>query len=177
MQFLDPMFRLPVDLELWIVLCYGIVVLIGARTTELLARAHFGHARRRAEQGFEYVAEDDHYRCREGELLTRHSIDAARRLAVYQTLPDRCGSCALKKACVPQAANRRLYRSLITWADTDVGRFHRRVSMLMFAAAAVLSLVGTWKWSAGPGTGYLIVSFVASSTSLAWDLRPRQGDD
>jgi hypothetical protein len=177
MQLLDLMFRLPVDLELWIVLCYVIVVLIGARITELLARAHFAHARRRAEQGFEYVAEDDHYRCREGERLTRHSVDSSRGLVVYQTLPDRCGSCALKKVCVPQADSRRVYRSLITWAETDVGRFHRRVSMLMFAAAAVFSLAGTWKWSFGPGTGYLIVSFLASSTSLAWDLRPRQGSE
>jgi hypothetical protein len=65
------------------------------------------------------------------------------------------------------------YRSLITWAETDVGRFHRRISMLMFAAAAVVALVGAWKWRANSGTGYLLVSLLASSTSLAWDLWPR----
>jgi hypothetical protein len=48
--------------------------------------------------------------------------------------------------------------------------------MLMFAAAAVLALVGVWR-SGGPGTGYLVVSFLASATSLAWDLRSRRGAD
>lgn len=165
------MFRLPVDFELWIVLCYVGVVLIGARITELLARLHFVHARRRAELGFEYVADEDHYRCPEGERLSLDRLEPARGLAIYQAPAERCGSCALKTACTPQSDSRRLYRSLITWAETDIGRFHRRVSTLMFAAAAVLALAGTWKWSGSPGTGYLILGIVASSASLGWDLR------
>lgn len=170
-RFLDSMFQLPVDLELWIVLGYVLVVLTGARMTELLARAHFAQAHRRALLGFEYVAEEDQYRCAEGERLSLHSLDPARGLAVYQALPERCGSCALKQACVPDAGGRRVYRSLITWAETDLGRFHRRVSMLMYTAGAVLSLAGIWKWSGGPGSGYLIASLLASASSLAWDLR------
>src|SRR5262245_61853808 len=84
MQLLDPMFDLPVDPELWIVICYVVVVLIGARITELLARAHFAQARRRAERGFEYVADEDHYRCSEGERLSLYDIDSPRGIAVYQ---------------------------------------------------------------------------------------------
>src|SRR5262245_19643676 len=170
----DPMFSLPVDPELWIVLCYVIVVLIGARITELLARTHFALSRRRAERGFEYVVENDHYRCPEGERLSLQSRDAPRGLAIYQAAPDRCGSCALKQACTPQGDSRRVYRSLITWAETDLGRFHRRISMLMFAAAAALSVVGAWNWSGKAGAGYLVVCVLASTTSLACDVRPRQ---
>src|SRR5262245_25879695 len=170
----DPMFSLPVDPELWIVLCYVIVVLIGARITELLARTHFALSRRRAERGFEYIVEDDHYRCPEGERLSLQSRDAPRGLAIYQAAPDRCASCALKRACVPGADSRRLYRSLITWAETDLGRFHRRISMLMFAAAAVLCLAGAWNWSGKAGAGYLLVCLLASTSSLAWDVRSRQ---
>jgi len=172
----DPLFSLPVDPELWIVLCYVIVVLIGARITELLARMHFALARRRAERGFEYVVEDDHYRCPEGERLSLQSHDAPRGLAIYQAAPDRCASCALKQACVPGADSRRIYRSLITWAETDLGRFHRRISMLMFAAAAALSLVGAWKWSGKAGAGYLLVCLLASASSLAWDVWSRQSE-
>jgi hypothetical protein len=41
-----------------------------------------------------------------------------------------------------------------------VGQFHRLVSLLMSAAAAVLALVGTWQWSGSPGTGYLLIGLV-----------------
>lgn len=170
------MFQPPANLEMWIVLCYVTVVLIGARITELLARAHFAHARRRAEAGFEYIADDDHYRCAEGERLSLQHVELSRGLAIYEAPAERCGRCPLKSACVPGASSRRLYRSLITWAETDVGRFHRRISMLMFAAAAVVALVGAWKWRANTGTGYLLVSLLASSTSLAWDLWPSAND-
>src|SRR5262249_61407844 len=94
----DPMFSLPVDLELWIVLCYVMVVLIGARITALLARMHFALARQRAERGFEYVVEEDHFRCPEGERLSRQSRDAPGGLAIYQAPPDRCEKCSRKQA-------------------------------------------------------------------------------
>src|SRR5262245_14764217 len=126
-QIAELMFCLPVNPELWIVLGYVLVVLIGARVTELLARAHFAQAHRRAQRGFEYIAEEDRYRCTEGERLYLHSLDSARGLAVYQALPDRCNSCTRKPDCVPESGSRRIYRSLITWAETDLGRFHRRV--------------------------------------------------
>jgi hypothetical protein len=173
MQPLELMFRLPTDPELWIVMCYVVVVLIGARISELLARAHFAQARRRAEHGFEYVAEGDHYRCSEGERLSLLDIDSPRGIAVYQSPPDRCGRCPLKHACAPHADSRRMYRSLVTWSETDVGQFHRRVSLLISAAAAVLAVVGTWKWSGSPGTGYLLVGLLANSASLLRDLRSR----
>jgi len=173
MQLLDSMFRLPVDLELWIVLCYVAVVLIGARITELLARMHFARARRRAERGFEYIAEEDHYRCSEGERLVLDRLEHERGIAVYQAPAETCARCALKKACTPQSDGRRLYRSLITWAETDLGRFHRRISALMFGAAGVLTLAAVFRWSGSPGTGYLLAGLVASSASLAWDLRVR----
>jgi hypothetical protein len=175
MHLLDPIFRLPVDPELWVLLGYVLVVLIGARTTELLARAHFAQARRRAERGFEYVAGEDHYRCSEGERLSLYDIDSHRGIAVYEGPADRCGRCSLKDACAPHAGARRMYRSLITWSETDVGQFHRRVSLLMSAAAAVLALVGTWKWSGSPGSGYLLVGLVANSASLLRDLRLWRG--
>jgi hypothetical protein len=181
MQTLDLMFQLPADLEMWIVLCYVIAVLIGARVTELLARMHFNFAHRQAEQGFEYVVDEDHYRCPEGERLSRTGVEPSHGLAIYEAAPDRCRTCTAKSECVPQGTSRRLYRSLVSWAQTDTGRFHRRVSMLMFGAAAVLALVGTWQWSGSPGTGYLVISLVDSSISLAWDMprfrtRSRRGD-
>src|SRR5262249_11402165 len=44
----------PVDLEVWLLLGYALVVLAGARVTEALAQMHFRRARRFAEHGFRY---------------------------------------------------------------------------------------------------------------------------
>jgi len=163
------MFQMPVDLELWIVLVYVATVVMGARVIEVLARLHLTRARRIAENGFEYLAEDDHYRCAGEERLARSSYDPARRLAIYHALPEQCHGCRFKDACAPHGNGRRIYRSLATWAESDVGRFHQRIAFLMFAAGGLLATVGVWRWSGHPGTGYLLVSILASSGCMVWD--------
>jgi hypothetical protein len=70
---------------------------------------------------------------------------------------------------------RRLYRPLAAWAETDIGRFHRRLSLLIFAVAAALSVVGLVRWGGGPGTGLLVVALTASLASLVRQLRPQPG--
>jgi len=167
---LQVMFEIPADLELWIVLTYVPVVLIGARVIELLARMHMTRAQRIAESGFEYDEDTDHYHCAGGERLALHSIEPVHRLAVYHALPQQCESCHLREKCAPHGRGRRVYRSLATWAETDVGRFHRRVSLLMFTAGSLLTLTGIWRWSGSPGTGYLLLALAISSGCLAWDL-------
>ena len=169
MQLLDLMFQFPADLELWIVLIYVIAVLIGARLIEAVARLHLARADRNAEAGFDYLEDEDHYRCAGGENLKLHRREPSRGLAVYQAHPRQCETCHLKETCAPHGNGRRIYRSLAKWAETDVGRFHRRISSLMFAAGSLLAAVGVWKWSGRPGTGYLLVGLAISSTCMTWD--------
>jgi hypothetical protein len=57
---------LPADLEVSLLLGYAVVVLVGARLMERLARAHFERARRYGEDGFHYDADADHYHCPQG---------------------------------------------------------------------------------------------------------------
>ena len=169
MELLDLMFQFPVDLELWIVLVYVTVVVIGARVIEALARLHLARAHRNAEIGVEYLEEDDHYRCAGDERLILHSLEPGRRLAVYHALPEQCQGCRFETACAPHGTGRRVYRSLATWAETDVGRFHQSISFLMFAVGSLLAVVGVWRWNGRPGTGYLLVSLIASSGLMTWD--------
>src|SRR5262249_33856122 len=74
----------PVDLEVWLLLGYTVIVLAGARLTEALARTHFSRARRSAEHGFRYDVDADHYHCPHGERLSLHVIDSDKRVAVYR---------------------------------------------------------------------------------------------
>lgn len=171
MNAISMLLSLPVELEAWLVLSYVGMVLTGARLSEALARLHFQRARRHAEAGFEYDAGADHYRCPEGERLTLHLIERASRQALYRAPASRCNGCLLKASCTPHDEGRHLYRPLATWAETDVGRFHRRVSMLMIGVAVMFSLVAFARWFGQPGTGLLLAALTLSLAAVASDIR------
>lgn len=170
MNVIPMLLSLPVELEAWLVLGYVGAVLAGARLFEAVARLHFERARRHAEAGFEYDAGADHYRCPEGERLTLYLIQEESRQALYRAEASRCNGCHLKAACTPHDEGRHLYRPLATWAETDVGRFHRRVSMLMIGVAVMFSLLAMSRWFGQPGTGLLFVALTLSLGSVARDL-------
>jgi hypothetical protein len=152
----------PMDLEVWLLLAYAVVVLAGARVTEALARTHFRRARRSVEHGFHYDVDADHYQCPHGERLSLHVIDSAERVAIYRAPASTCAECPSKAACTPHDEGRHLYRPLAEWAETDVGRFHQWLSLLMAGSAAALSLIAILRWVGKPGTGLLVlVSLVA----------------
>ncbi len=172
MHPLDIMFQLPADLELWIILVYVALVVIGARVIEILARVHLARAARHAEEGFEYLADQDRYRCAGGEHLALHRREPERRLAIYQAAPEQCHGCRLKDACAPHGTGRRLYRSLATWAESDLGKFHQRISLLMFTAGGLLTAVALYQFTGRPGTGYLLIGLLSTTSSTLWDLWP-----
>ncbi len=161
----------PADPEAGLILGYVVLVLVGARVFEALARAHFNRARRYGERGFAYDPDGDHYQCLQGERLTLHRVDANSRLAVYRAPASRCNGCPLKASCTPHNEGRHLYRSLVSWAETDLGRFHRRLSLLMVGIGVLFSLGGLGRWMGQPGTGLLLLALAASLASMARDLR------
>jgi hypothetical protein len=168
---IDLMTRLPVDMEVWLLVGYAAVVLVAARVTEALAAAHFRRARRFAEHGFDYDAGADHYRCPHGERLSLNVIASDNRVAVYRAPASRCARCPSKASCTPHDEGRHIYRPLAEWAETDVGRFHQGVSLFMAASGNVVSLFALLRWSGRPGTGLLLVAFVVSAAMARRDIR------
>ena len=171
MNMLLSLLAVPADLEARLILAYVAVVLGGAHLIEALARLHFARARRYAEQGFRYDADEDHYRCPQGETLHREESDADGRLAVYRAPASSCNACPLKGTCTPHEEGRHVYRPLAVWAETDVGRFHQRLSLLMFAAAGVLCAAGLVRWTGRPGMGLLAAALMMSFACLLVGLR------
>jgi hypothetical protein len=163
MNVIDALLSLPADLEVALLLGYAIVVLAGARLMERLARAHFERARRYGEDGFRYDADADHYHCPQGERLALHLIDPHERVAVYRAPASACAGCPAKARCTPHDEGRHVYRPLAAWTETDVGRFHQWLSLLMAASAAALSLVALLEWAGRPGTGLLIVALLTAA--------------
>jgi hypothetical protein len=167
----DALLSLPADLEVFLLLGYAIVVLAGARLMERLARVHFERARRYGHDGFHYDADADHYHCPQGERLALHVIDRHERMAVYRAPASTCTGCPKKARCTPHDEGRHIYRPLAAWTETDVGRFHQWLSLLMAASAAALSLAALVEWAGRPGTGLLIVASLTAGCVAVRDAR------
>jgi hypothetical protein len=167
MNDLEMLTRPPADLEVWLLLGYAIVVLAGARLVEVVAKMHFRRAARLAEEGFHYDADADHYHCQHGERLSLHVIDPDERVAVYRAPASICADCPSKAACTPHDGGRHIYRPLAEWAETDVGRFHQWLSVVMAGSAAIVSVIAFVRSLGQPGTGLLVFVFAVSLT-VAW---------
>jgi hypothetical protein len=96
-----------------------------------------------------------------------HGIDEKKRLAVYRAPPSRCRDCRSKEICTPQEDSRRISRPLTSWAETDVGSFHRRLSLLLFGAGIALSAAELVRSAGQAGAGFLLGALVACLGSLA----------
>ena len=64
-----------------------------------------------------------------------------------------------------------MFRSLAAWAETNVGLFHRRVSVIMFAAAVVVCVAGLRRWAGQAGSGWLAGALLAGVVLLMQDVR------
>jgi hypothetical protein len=168
---LEVLLSSPEDIELWIILFYVAGVLVGARLVEAVARGHFARAQSYGEQGFEYVAAHDAYRCPQGEYLVLQNVQPDSRLAVYRAPPASCRQCRLKSRCAPFSEGRLVFRSLAAWAETNVGVFHRRISVTMFAATVVICVAGLHRWAGQAGSGWLAGALLIGVVLLIQDVR------
>ena len=167
---------LGMDLGLVLLLGYVVVLWVGGWALELLARAHFHRARRLAHGGFAYDAELDRYECPQGELLTLHTFDDRNKLAIYKAPASSCNECVLKAFCTPHDEGRHVYRSLAEFHETDVGRFHRGLSLIILAVALAFSAGGLLAWWNQPGEWLLVIANGISLVLLWLDVRdvPRE---
>src|SRR5262245_35665588 len=170
MNIIESLFSLPAEVDQWIVFLYVVLVLAGARIVEFVAKKHYRRAQEFAARGFQYFAEGDHYRCPEGENLTLLKRDNENRLAVYQ-IKTSCKSCRLKESCTPHSQARQITRSLVTWAEAEVGKFHRRISAVMFLAATLVCILCLVLWAGKPGAGLFVIGAIVSAEFLVREIR------
>src|SRR5262249_37843844 len=171
-------FGAPTDFRVWILLGYAVAVIVGAWVLDWAGRAHFRRARQYAEAGVGYDEAFDHYECPEGERLPLHVIDESKRVAVYRAPASSCANCPRKADCTPHDHGRHLYRPLAAWAETDSGRFHRWLGVVMNGSAAVVGGVATAWWAGRPGAGWLLaVSVLAATISIVTVIRTGRGTD
>ena len=166
-----------IDLGQVLLLAYHIVLWAGGWVLEFLARAHFHRAERHAHHGFSYDAELDRYECPQGELLTLDTLDGRNKLAIYKAPAASCNECVLKAFCTPHDEGRRVYRSLAAFHETDIGRFHRRLSLTIVAVPLAFAVGGVVAYRDTPGEWLQVVAAGVGIILLWLDVRdaPEQG--
>jgi len=157
----------PFDLGLLLLVGYVATLWAGGWALELAARAHFRRAQRYAHDGFTYDRELDRYECPQGELLTLHTFDDRDKLAIYKAPASSCNACPLQMFCAPHGEGRRVYHSLAEFHETDVGRFHRRLSLIIMGVALAFSAGGLLAFWNKPG-GWLATLSTAAGLLLLW---------
>jgi hypothetical protein len=153
------------DLALVLLLAYVGILWVAGWVLEFLARAHFHRALRYAHTGFAYDTVLDRYECPQGELLTLHTFDDRNKLAIYKAPASSCNECVLKAFCTPHEQGRHVYRSLAEFHETDIGRFHRWLSLIILGMALAFSVGGLFAWWGKPGAWLLVI---ASCLSIVW---------
>ena len=166
---------LSLGFEQVLLLAYLVVLWAGGWVLESLARVHFQRAERHAHHGFSYDAELDRYECPQGELLTLDTFDDRDKLAIYKAPAASCNECVLKTFCTPHDEGRRVYRSLSAFHETDVGRFHRRLSLTIVAVALAFAVGGVVAYWETPGEWLQVVAAGVGIIVLWLDVRDAPG--
>jgi hypothetical protein len=108
---------------------YALFLVLVALGLDLLAR----HSHRRSElyrtAGFTFHADVDAWECPEGERLHRIETDVQGRLVRYRARAHVCNACPRKSDCTDSNAGREIVRTLDPWPHSEVGRFHRGISV------------------------------------------------
>jgi hypothetical protein len=88
-------------------------------------------------------------------------------VAIYKAPASTCNECVLKAFCTPHDEGRHVFRSVAEFHETDVGRFHRWLSLTVLGLALVFSAGGVLAWWNKPGEWLLVIAFCVS-TGLLW---------
>ena len=126
-------------------------VLLAAGYAGFLTAAAFAlewlsaHTHRRALRfrtaGFTYEEAHDHWLCPEGEQLRPHEHDAQLRIVRYRARAHVCNACRRKDSCTTSDQGRELVRPLDPWPNSEAGRFHRGIALMLVALSLLVLLV------------------------------------
>jgi hypothetical protein len=127
--------------EVAIVGAYAVVLLAVAAVLDWLGQ----HTQRRSERfrtaGFRYQPQHDAWTCSQDAMLWPMEYDAEKHLVRYRAKPSVCNACHVKPDCTDSLQGREVIRAVAPWPHSEAGRFHRGMSLVIVALAAVLLLV------------------------------------
>lgn len=118
---------------------YALFLIAAATVLELAARTTHGRSRGFQTAGFRYLRDLDVFRCPSGEALHPVEHDRQHRLVRYRARADVCNACRLKSLCTDSDRGREVVRSTTSWLDSEIGRFHRGISLALMGLAGLIA--------------------------------------
>ena len=150
---------------------YAALLLVGAFGLEWLSAHTHRRSLRYRTAGFTYDTAQDHWECPEGEHLWPHEFDHERRLVRYRAKAHVCNGCPRKAACTDSDRGREIVRPVDPWPHSEAGRFHRTISLLMIALAAMILVVEAARHHEPPEAALLFGLLVVAVFATRWLLR------
>ena len=141
-----------------------------------------GHAHRRSQsyrlRGFTFHQHLDAWECPNGEYLHRTRTESTLPAARYRARAEGCNACPRKTFCTDSDQGREIVREAGDWIDTEVGRFHRGLSLALLALDAFI-LVVAWARHHRPAESALLAPAVAGVIVLGilWARAFRTGEE
>jgi len=160
--------------EVALAAAYAGLLVTGAFVLEWLSAHTHRRSLRYRTAGFTYHEAQDHWECPEGQHLWPHELDHERRLVRYRAKAHICNGCPRKAACTDSDRGREIVRPLDPWPHSEAGRFHRTISLLMVALAALILVAEGVRHHQPPEVGLLLGLMAASAVAARWlqrDLR------
>jgi hypothetical protein len=124
--------------EVFLAAGYAVFLLGVALGVDLMARRSHARSERYRTAGFTYHPTHDAWICPEDQVLTRSETDHERRLVRYRGRPQICNHCPSKVDCTDSDTGREVVRAMDTWPHSEVGRFHRGVSLCVALVAGLI---------------------------------------
>lgn len=124
----------------WMATGYALFLLMSACGLEFLARNTHRRSLRLSTLGFVYHQRLDTWECPQGQHLLPIAVDHERRRIYYRGNAQVCNHCPLKAACTDSEKGREIVRLLEPWPHSEIGRFHRGLSLALITLATLIVL-------------------------------------
>jgi hypothetical protein len=130
-----------VHTEALLAAAYALFLALTALALEMVARYSHRRSQRIPVAGFRYHPQFDAWECPTGMRLPRAESDPSRRRVVYRAPAHVCNCCHIKVNCTDSSQGREIERSLDSWLESEIRRFHRGLSLsLLLLASAILTI-------------------------------------
>lgn len=132
-----------VSVEVLLAAGYALFLVACAVGLERMARHSHERPSQVETEGFSYDAARDAWECPQGQMLWRSVVEenGERSFVRYRGKAHICNACPMKKDCTDSREGKELVRSLAPWPHSEVGRFHRGISLSLILLALLILAV------------------------------------
>jgi hypothetical protein len=138
-----------IHIEVLLAVGYAVFLMAIAGALELAARYTHNRSARIRVAGFRYDPNFDLWTCPNGQKLFRAEADYGRNVVLYRATAHACNTCPMKTRCTDSNGGRTIELAPGSWLQSELRRFHRGMSLALFALAAIILLIEFFRYHEG----------------------------